>query len=254
VVLAPLAPRGRAGEAAAAAVPRGLAPKPERPEPSPFELALFADLVEERCGAFFPESRVRLLTRALWQRASALRLGGFSDYYRHLLKGSRAEEEWGALVELLLNRETGFFRHLPSFEALARDVLPELARLRARSGVRALTAWSAGCATGQEAYSLAMVLLDGHPFPPWEVKVAGTDLSAAALERARRGRYRAAEVETVPARWRERFFRPVDGTPGSWEASPALRAAVEFGRLNLARPADYWVGTQDVLFCQNVLL
>ena len=223
-------------------------------QPAPFELSLLRELVEERCGAHFPESRERLLTRALAQRATALSLAGYSDYYHHLRRSPRADEEWQALAELLVNGETGFFRHQPSFEALARHVLPELARERLGSGVRALAAWSAGCATGQEAYSLAMVLLDGVPGPSWQVKVSGTDLSQAALDRARRGRYRAAEVEALPAACRDRHFRPVEGVPAACEVGPALRAAVEFGRLNLARPADYRLGSQDVIFCQNVLL
>lgn len=230
-----------------------------RPELGAAELALWSGLIEERCGLTFGESRARFLSYCLWQRVRARSLSGYSDYYRFVARDSEGEAEWAELAELVVNQESGFFRHQPSFDALVRRAVPELLAERRRQGIAALTAWSAGCAAGQEAYSLAMALLtalDGDADPGgWQVKVCGSDLSERAIARARAGRYRERDLRNLPAVYRRRFWRPIAGEPpGSWQAGPELRSAVAFGRLNLCRPDDYWVGLQDVVFCQNVLI
>jgi chemotaxis methyl-accepting protein methylase len=229
-----------------------------RPELSALEVALFGDAIEKRCGIEVTESRVRFLTRCLWSRLRACGMRSYSEYYHRLAYGADGGAEWGELLELLLNRETGFFRHLPSFEALAGRALPELIAERSRHGVAALTAWSAGCATGEEAWSLAMALLEavGAAGPGrWGVKVAATDLSETALSRARRGRYRAAATRSLPAAYRERYLERVEeDLELYYQPDRRLRPVVEFGRLNLNRPEEFWVGAQDVIFCQNVLV
>lgn len=219
------------------------------------ELEIWRDFIEARCGIYFTDSRVRYLTRCLWQRMQGLGISGYGEYYRHVAFNPHGENEWKLLAELVVNRETGFFRHLPSFEALARQVVPELMALRARHGIRSLTAWSAGCSSGQEAYSLAMVLLGSLGGNGWEIKVCGSDLSAEAVEAARTGRYRSAGALNVPAEYRSRFLSVRRNCSHTYyEATPELKAAVEFGQLNLSQPASYWVGQQDIIFCQNVLI
>lgn len=233
-----------------------------RPELGPAELERWADLIERRSGQVFGEGRARFLGWCLWQRMRDLSLARYDDYYRLLDRDPAGAAEWDELAELVVNQESGFFRHRPSFDALAERVVPELAAARARQGIEALTAWSAGCADGREAYSLAMALvagLDAAGRGGWQVRVCGSDLSAQALARARSGRYPASRLRTLPEAYRDRFLSPVAGDPrGSWEVAPALRAAVSFGRLNLCRAAgegeDYPVGLQDVVFCQNVLI
>ncbi len=232
-----------------------------RPELSELEVSLFGDAIERRCGMQVTESRVRFLTRCLWSRVRASGLRSYSEYYHRVTYGAGSDGEWGELLELLLNRETGFYRHLPSFAALTERVLPELAAERARHGVFALSAWSAGCATGEEAYSLGMAFHEALSVlgPPaggrWEIKVSGTDLSETALARARRGRYRAAAVRALPDGLRERYLeRLEDDLELYYEPGRKLRETVQFGALNLNRPEDFWVGAQDVVFCQNVLV
>lgn len=226
-----------------------------RPEISELEFELWRDLIEARCGTRFTETRVRYLTRCLWQRMRPAGLKTYGDYYRRVVYGPEGEAEWAELLELLLNRETGFFRHPPSYEALAARVVPELVAVRARQGIHALTGWSAGCSGGHEPYSLAMVLR-AHTDPArWEVKVCGSDVSETALAEARRGRYKAAGAEAVPPEYRSRFLeRSENGSGVVYQVSPELRSIVQLGKLNLTQPATYWVGAQDVIFCQNVLI
>jgi chemotaxis protein methyltransferase CheR len=150
------------------------------------------------------------------------------------------EAELDALIEALRVGETRFFRHAAQVEALERVVVPALAR--ARAAARRVRAWSAGCATGEEAYTLAMLL--GERLPGWTHEVLGTDLSDEALARARAGRYPAAAIDE---RRRRRWFR-VDGE--HVVVSPAL--AVRFERRNLLEPPP--AGPWDIVLCRNVLM
>ena len=226
-----------------------------RPEISELEFELWRDLIEARCGTRFTETRMLYLTRCLWQRMREVGVKSYGDYYRRVVYGAVGEGEWEVLLELLLNRETGFFRHPPSYQALTTRVIPELVAARSRQGIRALTFWSAGCSTGQEPYSLAMVLRSSTDATRWEVKVCGSDVSETALAEARRGCYKAAAVQAVPPEYRDRFLTVSEnGTGVCYRISSELRAIVQLGKLNLTQPATYWVGEQDVIFCQNVLI
>ena len=129
------------------------------------------------------------------EQAKARGVSNEAAYYQLLSKPARAAaSEWDALVERLLNHETSFFRHPPSFDALQRHILPELRDARPRGGE--LNLWSAGCSTGQEAYSLAMVAMDDEALNG-EFTVWGGDISRYAIDIARRGRYGPRAVATV---------------------------------------------------------
>lgn len=172
-------------------------------------------------------------------RERAARRGSDLAGYAWLLDGD--EGELSALAEALRVGETRFFRHRAHIEALRRTVIPGRARTSAR-----LRAWSAGCSTGEEAWTLAMLL--GEQCDDFEVQA--TDLSLPALEAARAGRYRSATLEHVPAALRQRWF--VDEPGGSARVAEALRSRVRFEQRNLlARP--YPRGC-DVILCRNVLI
>ena len=148
----------------------------------------------------------------------------------------------GAFQEVLdcvTVQETGFFRHPDQFAALAREVLPGLEG--------PVVVWSAGCANGQEAYSLAMELA-ASGVPDWQV--VATDISATAVARARAGRYSAAELTDLPAAHR-RWLRPAGD---QWEVDPALRRRVRVERANLTARFPVDPGRCQVVFCRNVLI
>jgi chemotaxis protein methyltransferase CheR len=157
-----------------------------------------------------------------------------------------------AFVEALSVSETHFFRIRAQFEALAERVLPAL--LVARRGTRRLRLWSAGCSTGEEAWSLA-ILVERLVPPGWDVTVLGTDVDEAALERARRGVYGPRSFREAPGWVRSEWFRP---TADGWEVDSRLRRRVRFAALNLATdaypsPASGTDGI-DLLLCRNVLI
>jgi len=151
------------------------------------------------------------------------------------------------IVETLINRETWFFRDPRVFEALASEVLPELEK----RGYAPIRVWSAGCSTGQEAYSIAMVLEDRLPRLVDRVEIWASDVSERSLARAREARYTQLEVNRgLPATHLVRHFEE-DGE--EWRVKAALRERVRFGRLNLAGP---WppLPEMDVIFIRNVLM
>jgi type IV pilus assembly protein PilK len=168
-----------------------------------------------------------------------------------LTRASENGAEWGALVERLLNHETSFFRHPPSFDALRKHILPELRGVRARGG--RLNLWSAGCSTGQEAYSLAMLAMDDEALQG-EFTVWGGDISRQAIDIARRARYGPRAVATVPADYRQRFLRPVvTGSLTEYDIVEELRQRVRFMVTNLVG-TDGFSANHDVIFCHNVLI
>ena len=154
------------------------------------------------------------------------------------------------VVEALTTNETFFFRDHWPFECLKKDILP--AMLKARTQTRKLCVWSAASSTGQEAYSIAMLLLENFPdVSTWPVKIFATDISEQVLTRARAGRFSQLEVNRgLPIALLLKYFDR-DGT--DWVIKPAVRALVTFSHLNLA---SEWVGLprMDVVFLRNVLI
>jgi chemotaxis methyl-accepting protein methylase len=238
---------------------------------------LWRDYIRHRCGLCFSDSRVWFLRQSLWERMRLCGTQSYREYYHYVTTHAAGEAEWLALLEGLLNHETGFFRHPPSFTALTEHVLPE--RLGDKATAAPITMWSAGCSTGQEAYSLAMVFLE-LTAPPTathgqqtanekqaepQARVIGSDISSLALHKARCGLYKSYEMRSLPDTYRQRYFTMAEAGPQAvYQAGPRLRMMVEFGCVNLHDPASSpfaplpFMGGRgegvDVIFCQNVLI
>jgi type IV pilus assembly protein PilK len=225
-----------------------------KPEIAVRERDLWRDLVEERCGLYFAESRMHHLQACLWERMRALGMSSYLDYRHYIASAAEGAKEWEALLQILVNCETSFFRHEPSFRSLVY-VLPEIVReKRKRSGCN-LNLWSAGCSTGQEAYSMAMTALATANLEPCRLHVRGSDISETVLEKARRGRYSARAVRGIPELVRKRYLSEGhSGLEPFYEINAQLRGVVEFTSINLMKPAAYGGGLHDVIFCQNVLI
>jgi chemotaxis methyl-accepting protein methylase len=238
----------------------------EPPPITPVEYEIWRDLIHQRCGLYLPESRTHTLQRRLWRRMGELGIRSYSEYYHFLTFRPEGAKEWERLLESLLVCETGFFRHLPSFQAVTDFLLPNLVARRADWNVRDIYMWSAGCATGQEAYSLAMAFLDsiwgkhlhhrlgqsglaalprglGHPHGAgsdadhWQPHVIGTDISRTALARAQAGIYRPTEVRFMPAYYRDEYLVRLGAAPGEGDATAFRRTPLDsrFDRAHLCR-------------------
>lgn len=175
------------------------------------------------------------------------------------LRLSPGAEEWAALLEAAVIPETHFYRVAPQMLALETEILPELLGRRSRP----LRIWSAGCSSGEEAYTLAILLEKGAarlgtPQLAHSAKLLGTDLSPSALWLARAGRYKAWSFRGTPPEWRERYFHALeDGSTrivAQWEVLQRLRSRVEFALYNLIEPPEAPQLHYDLIVCRNVTL
>jgi chemotaxis protein methyltransferase CheR len=211
------------------------------------QLGELRDLVATYCGVYLDDTRVAPLEAAVRRRALAL--GRTVEAYTRALRGPDSAE-LQRLSELLLNHETQFFRNRPHIHALRAAIIPELHR-RLPPG-EPLRLWSAGCATGEEPYSLAITALEalGDPLPR-PVEIWATDLSEAALAKARAGRYQGRTLANVTLQQRARFF---NAQGGALEVTERVRRLVRFEQLNLLDPFPPAARGMHGIFCQNVTI
>jgi len=207
-------------------------------------------LIGRRCGLTFRETQIPGVLQYINGQMQASGVVDERGYYERLSAEADGGPEWTALVEHLLNHETSFFRHPPSFEAMGKHILPELREARGRNS--RLNFLSAGCSTGQEAYSLAMVAMDDADLG--DFTVWGADISRQAIDVARRGRYGPRAIAGVPPAYRARYVRTIESrTTPSYEIAEELRRRVRFSSANLI--ADGGVNLNyDIIFCHNVLI
>jgi type IV pilus assembly protein PilK len=210
---------------------------------------LWYELILRRCGLTFRSAQLPGVMSVVREQAKARSLTS-EGYYQLLSKPGENAAEWETLIERLINHETSFFRHPPSFDALQRHILPELRDARPRGGK--LNLWSAGCSTGQEAYSLAMVAMDDEALKG-DFTVWGGDISRYAIDIARRGRYGPRAVATVRPDYRQRFLRAVNDASTEYEVVDELRQRTRFMAANLVGNDSFSV-SYDVIFCHNVLI
>jgi len=209
----------------------------------------WSDLIVRRCGLTFRHIR---MPEVIGIVRDQMRVRGIADetaYYDLLAAPGDAAGEWDALIERLTNHETSFFRHPPSFDALRLHILPELRATRPQ-GSR-LSLWSAGCSTGQEAYSIAMCAIADNPngqFTVW-----GSDISHQAIKIARQGRFGPRAVTTIPENYRQRYLVPAAAGSQDFTIIEELRQRARFMTTNLVEP-DGFRASHDVVFCHNVLI
>lgn len=217
------------------------------------EFRLLRDFIHEQFGLYYDDGQRASLRSRLAGRLALLGLVSFEDYYRYLRFAPERSRELERMVSHLTNNETYFFRELPQLKVFADSVLRGLKERRSARGERAIRLLSAGCSTGEEALTLAMVVYDsGQFFWNWDVKVFGLDLDAEALEKARRGAYHQNSLRAVTAEQLDRHFVK-EGR--SVRVKESIRRLVTFRRGNLLEPESYaGLAPLDVIFCRNVLI
>lgn len=217
------------------------------------EFQLLRDLIYKESGLYFADGKRYFLEIHLRPRLKELGLESFEDYYRYLLNRPPGDKEWMRLFDKITIPETFFFRDPRHFEVLKDEVIPEITA-RKKYGIKRLSLWSAGCATGEEAYTLAMILLEESQvsLKGWSFKVIGSDISMTALQKAKEGAYSEYSVRYVPDLYMKKYFIEVKGI---YYVSNDVRRCVDFLRVNLSsdeemRRMRYF----DVIFCRNVLI
>jgi chemotaxis protein methyltransferase CheR len=217
---------------------------------SPEEFRLLRDVVYEHAGLVYDESALMLFDRRLGERLEALGLPSYQAYYKYLRFDAHNQQEMEEAVERLTTKETYFFRQEYQLRAFQSELLPRLEEANARS--RRLVVWSAGCSTGEEAYTLAALIIESGRFEGWDVRVIGTDLSKHAVSHARRGVYQASSLRATSARDKARYFTELED---GFHVDQSVKKLCQFGQMNLFEVGrGNLVGRVDAIFCRNVLI
>ena len=222
------------------------------PEFDDSDYTMWSELLERRTGITVPRERKSFLQTKIWSRMSELGLSQFSDYWDLVTRqGIDSRLEWTQLVDRLTVHETSFFRHKPSFD-LVRETLhntfaqaPDILHYRM---------WSVSCATGEEAWSLAMLAdqcAAAYPYKKLYYGVIGTDVSRPAIALAQQGIYDARHMESVPTGM-SHYLQPAG--KGLVSVSDALRKRVAFGYFNLLDLEAAAKVRYDLIYCHNVLI
>ena len=238
--------------AAAAAMVEAALEHPDHGAMDDVEFRRWVSLLEERTGVVVPPERRQFLETNLRLRMRELGVAGFEQYHRERLSGRQGAIEWAVLVDRLTVHQTHFFRHQPSLDLVREVVLPDFLRRRKRGS--AFHAWSVGCSTGEEAYSLAMVLdlFSLEADVRFHYGVTASDVSQPALAFGRGGRYSRQKLSEIPPQYRERYCRLLDES--EFVVHERLRRRVGFAMLNLLETARQPLSHLDLIYCQNVLI
>jgi chemotaxis protein methyltransferase CheR len=221
------------------------------------EFRLLRDFIHERFGIYFEESQKGSLRSRLQGRVKSLDLLSFEDYYHYLRFGPQRTDELQRMISHLTNNETYFFREQPQLQVFADHVLRNVKERKVAVGTeglpRALRVVSAGCSTGEEPHTLAMIIYDsGQFFWNWDVQVVGLDVDHLALEKARRGVYFHNSFRSLsPVQLERHFVRQGAGAV----VKDAIRRMVSLRHGNLVERSSFdGLAPVDVIFCRNVLI
>lgn len=218
------------------------------------QFATLRDFLYERSGLHFGANKKFLLESRVTKRMRSLGTQDVAGYVS-LVTSARGTGELAELLDVVTTHETSFFRNRPQVEAFRNHVLPEVLRAQADTGHRTLRIWSAACSSGEEPYTLAILVLErlGADLDQWSVQILGTDIAASVIEQARRGVYGKYSFRFTPAYYTQKYFE-IDG-PDAYRLKDAPKRLVEFQIVNFADDARMRMlrGFQ-VIFCRNALI
>lgn len=216
------------------------------------EFRLIRDLVYKHCGLYFNPDSKYLLEKRLSRRLPLHQLATFRDYYHFLKFSAKRDDELSDIMDVLTTNETYFFREPFQLKAFTDEILPEIKSERERRGDRSLRIWSAGCSTGEEPYTIAMLILELGIFSGWRIEIIGTDISHRVLQHARRGIYGRTSFRATDDFYIKRFFVEEEG---NYKINNDVRSLVTISHLNLFDAGRLaLLGRMDVIFCRNVII
>ena len=225
----------------------------EKEEIIPLEEEVFRlirDFVRDYCGIYFDDDSRYLLEKRLSRRVRTLHFSNFREYYRYLLYHKNREEELTSIIDIITVNETYFFREQNQLKTFSEEILPELKDTN--KDKKRLRVWSAGCSTGEEPYTIAMLVLEKGYFHNWNIEIFGSDINQRVLQAARSGIYRKNSFRATEPYFLRKYFREEDNIS---KISDNVKKYVNFSHLNLLDPFKVkLVGTVDVIFCRNVLI
>jgi chemotaxis protein methyltransferase CheR len=212
------------------------------------EFRLFSHLIYNESGITIKDTKRDFLQARLQKRLQANSLNSYYRYYKFVTDKTQGKRELLDLVDSLTINETSFFRNKPQFDLFTNIVIPELKQKKTQE--KKLRCWSAGCSRGQEAYSIAMSVLDTLESPEtWDIKILASDISLRVLDSAQKGVYSENEIETVRSEYQKEFFDKVND---HYQVKPNVKKLVVFDFHNLKH--ENGVAGLDVIFCRNVMI
>ena len=218
------------------------------------ELARIRDVIYQAAGIFHPDNKLRLLQDRCGRRMKELQLPTMHAYAECLFNHSSRQAELIALLNEITIGETSFFRNQPQLDALRRIVIPSILQAKSNVPLRRLRIWSAGCSTGEEPYTLRMLLLEemGGQLKDWSTEILATDLNERSLLLAQEGVYGNYSTRNLTPAYRSKYFVP---QADKMQVNAVARSNISFSRLNLSDDSRMaLMKGMDVIFCCNVLI
>uniref|UniRef100_A0A831TXK5 protein-glutamate O-methyltransferase n=1 Tax=Geobacter metallireducens TaxID=28232 RepID=A0A831TXK5_GEOME len=216
------------------------------------EFRLIRDLIYSHCGIYFDSDATYLLEKRLAKRVQLHHLSGFKDYYHFLKYNRNRDQELSDIMDVLTTNETYFFRESFQLKAFTDEIVPALREAKLKNGDLTFRIWSAGCSSGEEPYTIAMLLLDMGCFAGWKVEIIGTDISQRVIQQARKGLYGKSSFRVTDESYIRRYFTEQDGM---YRVNDRVRELVTISHLNLLDAGRIaLLGRMDIIYCRNVII
>jgi len=217
------------------------------------EFSDLRDLIHKRFGINLTEQKRSLLVGRLQKLMRKLNLSTFADYYQYLTE-DKTEQALGELVDLISTNHTYFNREKDHFEYFYNTALPTVVEKLKRENRKDLRIWCAGCSSGEEPYTLLMLMQEyfGSEYSSWDAGILATDISDRALSIARNGVYSAERVEQLPDNLRRKYFTPAG--PGEMAVVDRIKREATFRRFNLMNSSFPFKKPFQMIFCRNVMI
>jgi chemotaxis protein methyltransferase CheR len=212
---------------------------------------LLRDQIYKRSGMWFSDSSKYLLQKRLSPRAKELNFDSFQKYFYFLQYDPRADAEFDQIYDLVTTNETYFFREPAQLTAFVEEIVPDIL---SRKTLKKIRIWSAGCSSGEEPYSIAILLQEAGYYEHASFEIFASDLNQQVLSKARRGQYRESAFRATSPALRDKYFvREPDAA--TWRIKDEIRNRVSFGRVNLYDESRVsLLGHLDVILCRNVII
>ena len=205
-----------------------------------------SELVYQHCGISLKDGKEALVKARLMKRFRAIGMNSVEAYLK-LIESKEGEHELGRMIDAMTTNKTSFFREIEHFKFFRETVLPQLDSKRMRF-------WSAACSSGEEPYSLAMILREHLPgIDHKDVLILATDISRRMLEKAEKAMYPESIIKDVPPLYLQKYFIPVQNTDGIYQVTANIRPLVRLASLNLMDSCPM-KGLFNVIFCRNVMI
>jgi len=217
------------------------------------EFRRFSEFIQAKCGIKISPAKKQMLEARLHKRLRSLGMTSFPDYCAYLFSREGMAKELILLIDAVTTNKTDFFREPAHFDYLSNNIVPEFI---SSGAVRRLRLWSAGCSSGEEPYTLAMVLSEcSRNFEGFGFSILATDISTKVLEKARQGVYEAERAAQVPWEMKRKYFMTNrDRNKRLVRIVPEVRSLIRFDRLNLVDEEFSLTESKDIIFCRNVII